>query len=59
LADLPTRYGPWVTVATRFSRWTKSGLSERILHTLQTQADARDELYWDAHYVDGTVIRAH
>ncbi len=57
--DLPTRYGPWATVATRFYRWTKSGLWERILHTLQAQADARGELDWDAHYVDGTVIRAH
>ncbi len=57
--DLPTRYGLWATVATRFYRWTKSGLWERILHTLQAQADARGELDWDAHYVDGTVIRAH
>ncbi len=57
--DLPTRYGPWATVATRFYRWTKSGLWERILHTLQAQADAGGELDWDAHYVDGTVIRAH
>ena len=57
--DLPTRYGPWATVATRFYRWTKSGLWERILHTLQAQADARGELDWDAHYIDGTVIRAH
>ena len=35
--DLPTRYGPWATVATRFDRWTKTGLWERILHTLQAQ----------------------
>jgi transposase len=56
---LPTRYGPWAAVASRFYRWTKSGLWERILHALQAQADARGELDWDAHYVDGTVIRAH
>ncbi len=24
--DLPERYGPWQSVATRFYRWTKSGL---------------------------------
>lgn len=57
--DLPARYGPWATVATRFYLWTESGLRERILHTLQAQADARGELDRGAHYVDGTVIRPH
>ncbi len=57
--DLPTRYGPGATVATRFYRWTTSGLWERILHPLQAQAAARGELDWDAHSVDGTVIRVH
>jgi transposase len=57
--DLPERYGPWATVATRFYRWCKSGLWERILAALQAQADAAGDLNWDVHYVDGTVIRAH
>jgi transposase len=57
--DLPEHYGPWSTIATRFYRWTKTGLWERILSTLQAQADANGEVDWDAHYVDGTVIRAH
>ncbi len=57
--DLPEHYGPWSTVATRFYRWTKSGLWDKILRALQEQADAQGELDWQAHYVDGTVIRAH
>jgi transposase len=28
--DLPERFGPWQTVATRFYRWTRSGLWDRI-----------------------------
>ena len=57
--DLPERYGPWSTIATRFYRWVKSGLWDRILAALQTQADAAGDLDWETHYVDGTVIRAH
>jgi transposase len=57
--DLPERYGPWATVATRFYRWTKTGLWDKLLSALQAQADAKGELDWEAHYVDGSVIRAH
>jgi transposase len=57
--DLPERYGPWRTVATRFYRWTKSGLWQRILAELQREGDAADELDWSVHMVDGTNIRAH
>ena len=38
--ELPERYGPWRTVATRFYRWTKSGLWQRILAELQRMGDA-------------------
>ena len=57
--DLPECYGPWSTISTRFYRWTKIGLWDRILSALQEQADAKGELDWEAHYVDGSVIRAH
>jgi transposase len=57
--DLPEAYGPWQTVATRFYRWVRSGLVQRLLGELQRQADAAGDLEWDLHYVDGTVIRAH
>jgi transposase len=57
--DLPERYGPWQTVATRFYRWVHAGLWQRLLAALQRQGDAAGKLDWSQHYVDGTVIRAH
>jgi len=57
--DLPERYGPWQTVYSRFRRWQRAGIWVRILAALQADADARGELDWDLHFVDGTVIRAH
>ena len=57
--DLPERYGPWQSVATRFYRWVAAGVWEAILAALQQQGDAAGQLDWSAHYVDGTVIRAH
>ena len=56
---MPEAYGPWQTVATRFYRWVRSGLLQRLLGELQRQADAAGDLEWDLQYVDGTVIRAH
>jgi len=57
--DMPERYGHWQTVSGRFYRWRKDGLWQRILATLQQQADARGQLDWELHHVDGSVIRAH
>jgi transposase len=57
--DLPEHFGPWQTVATRFYRWKRCGLWARILAEVQRRADARGELDWEQHYVDGTVVRAH
>lgn len=57
--DLPSRYGRWETVAGRFYRWVKSGHWQKILQSLQQQADAEGQLDWKVHYVDGSVIRAH
>jgi transposase len=57
--DLPDRYGPWSTVASRFYRWTQAGLWDRILTTLQEQADHAGHLDGEVHWVDGTVGRAH
>ena len=57
--DLPERYGPWRSVATRFYRWTRSSLWERILSALRRIADARGGIDWDVHMVDATGIRAH
>ena len=57
--DLPERYGPWQSVYTRFRRWTRGGVRDRMLAAVQRQADAAGELDWELHFVDGTVIRAH
>lgn len=57
--DLPERYGCWSTVASRFYRWRSKGIWQGILSALQQQADAAQELNWDVHHVDGSVIRAH
>jgi transposase len=57
--DLPERYGKWQTVYGRFYRWQKDQLWQRVLVTLQQQADRQGQLNWDIHHVDGSVIRAH
>jgi transposase len=57
--DLPERYGPVGTVSSRFYRWRKAGIWDRILAALQQQADADGQLDWDMHFVDGTSVRAH
>jgi transposase len=57
--DLPERYGPWQSVYTRFRRWTRAGVWDRVLAALQRAADAAGELDWGANFADGTVVRAH
>ena len=57
--DLPERYGPWQTVATRFYRWTKLGIWEKILAEVQKDADTRGQVQWTIHFVDSSSVRAH
>src|SRR4051812_35083856 len=57
--DLPERYGPWQSVYTRFRRGQRSGVWERALAAAHAEADARGELDWSLHFLDGTIIRAH
>jgi transposase len=56
---LPERYGSWKTVSSRFYRWQKAGVWDRVLSALQWQADAEGRLDWSLHFVDSTVVRAH
>jgi hypothetical protein len=46
-------------VATRFYRWARSGLFDRLLQRLQGMAEARGEIEWSAQFVDSTIVRAH
>ncbi len=57
--DLPARYGPWQTVYSRFRRWQRAGVWDRALAALQAAGDARGELDWSLHFLDGTTVRAH
>ena len=57
--DLPERYGPVGTVSSRFYRWCRAGVWDRILSARQAEADARGEIDWDLHFVDATIVRAH
>jgi transposase len=57
--DLPERYGPSGTVSSRFYRWRKAGIWQRILEALQAEADRRGRVDWSLHFVDSTIVRAH
>jgi transposase len=51
--DLPERYGKWKSVHTRFSRWAKAGVWERVFEALTKD---RDNQYL---MLDTTLVRAH
>jgi transposase len=57
--DLPSEYGPWQTVYSRFRRWQCAGVFDRVLGELQRAGDAMGELDWTLHFVDASVVRAH
>jgi transposase len=57
--DLPPQYGSWHTCHDRLRRWTREGRWELLLRTLQSAADAQDELVWAVTLVDSTIVRAH
>ena len=54
--DLPEQYGPWRIVASRFYRWRKQGLWERILAEVQRETDAAGGVEWELHFIDGTSV---
>lgn len=57
--DLPERFGSWRTVYSRFRRWQQAGVWDRVLAALQAEADAKGEVDWSLHLLDGTTVRAH
>ena len=57
--DLPDRYGKWTTIYSRFQRWRKQGVWDRILAELQTIKSRDKQIDWEIHLIDGSVVRAH
>jgi len=51
--DLPLELGDWHNVYTRFSRWGKKGVWDRVIESVSTDADLQSLL------LDSTIVRAH
>lgn len=51
--DLPERFGNFRVVHTRFSRWSKSGVWQRIFEALLSDSDNEYAM------LDSTIVRAH
>lgn len=51
--DLPSRFGNWSVVHTRFSRWAKQGVWEQVFKHLAEDADNEYAM------IDSTIVRAH
>ncbi len=57
--DLPHQYGSWSSGASRFYRWRRAPVWDRVLAALQSQAETAGQLDWEAHTLDATLVRAH
>lgn len=53
--DLPSCFGPWHTVYTRFKRWSENGLFWFLLYQLQQAKQVNIDIVW----VDSTTIPVH
>ena len=51
--DLPPELGNWHNVFTRFSRWGKTGVWQRVIEAVSEDVDL------EALLIDSTVVRAH
>ena len=51
--SLPARFGDFRVIHTRFSRWSKTGVWERIFEQLAADADNEYAM------IDSTIVRAH
>jgi len=51
--DLPSRYGDWKNVHRRHSRWSQSGVWERIFKLLAADSDNEYAM------IESTIVRAH
>lgn len=53
--DLPSLYGPWHTIYTRFKRWSENGLFWQILYQLQQKKKITLDFAW----IDSTTVALH
>jgi transposase len=51
--DLPERFGHPIRIHTRFSRWAKKGVWQRVFEHLAADADNEYAM------IDSTIVRAH
>ena len=51
--DLPERFGDPIKVHTRFSRWAKNGVWNKLFELLASEADNEYAM------IDSTIVRAH
>ena len=51
--DLPSAYGSWKSVYTRFSRWSAQGVLAQLFEALARERDA------EGYLLDATIVRAH
>ena len=51
--DLPSRFGDFRVVHTRYSRWSNKGVLERVFHHLAQDSDNEYQM------IDSTIVRAH
>jgi transposase len=53
--DLPTCFGSWHTIYTRFKRWSESGLFWDLLYQLQQKKRVKVDFTW----IDSTTVVLH
>jgi transposase len=56
---MPERYGKWTTIYSRFQRWRKQDVWDRVLAKLQTMKSREKRIDWEIHFIDASVVRAH
>lgn len=55
-AQLPQKYGAYVTVWRRYKEWEGSGLWERIWKTLLPMMERKEQLEWVMAFLDGMFV---
>ena len=53
LANLPPQLGNWHNTYTRFSRWGKKGVWQRVIKVVSDDPDL------EALFIDSSIVRAH